>query len=809
MKGLCLTGILTLLPGIKGSTVVDFGAGQIGFQFRAGLDIVLGPFCAQSIQTTSNTKPREQDYINSSKLNMSTALVELSECGSYSPSDDDSTRSGCSNRQDTAAKDKETERATLGSRETIVVSRMKSLVVVVLLATTILVSTGVFLYTKNEQLRAFEESFLADANLVLEAFHQSVERSIEAVDALSVSITSHAIETQSTFPNVSLPDVAFRFGNARILSGSPYVEYIAVVTDETRLGFEAFALSQQTHYQREYEKEYKLRASQDKHFGRSDPEPFMTWNYTDEIYNLSPNGTQVAPMKSGPYLPLLQFSPVMPTFSNLNTLSFPVLSGGFHEAAQTGQAVIDHATNLGSHALGDFDTSKLFSLILSKSQYRHQAQGYLGDPLSSFAYPVFDSFDLETRKVVGVLGTMLYWRIYLDVLPKDTRGVICVLENSNNQTFTYQIDKEVKYLGYGDRHDHEYDGFVQSGDIATYIEEASSPATKSLSSVDLNTAYSRYKIRIYPSDGTKKQHVDSNPVMLALLIVGVFLFSSSVFVLYTIAVARRQRIVMDRAVASSAIVSSLFPSQVRDQIYEENEAGGKTLHPTADSATIEKGVDGLVGKGRPIAEVFEHTTVMFADISGFTSWSASRNPVQVFELLEALYRAFDSLAVRRKVFKVETIGDCYVAVTGLPDPQADHAVLMARFADDCMKRMSQLTMDLASTLGEDTATLAMRVGLHSGPVTGGVLRGQKSRFQLFGDTMNTASRMESNGERGRIHVSQATADALIAKGKSSWVVARPDKITAKGKGEMQTYWVNPHSAANTHVTVASSGVFEL
>jgi class 3 adenylate cyclase len=148
---------------------------------------------------------------------------------------------------------------------------------------------------------------------------------------------------------------------------------------------------------------------------------------------------------------------------------------------------------------------------------------------------------------------------------------------------------------------------------------------------------------------------------------------------------------------------------------------------------------------------------MFTDMVGFTKWSSTRQPVQVFELLETLYRAFDAIAMWRKVFKVETIGDCNVVVTGLPDPQHNHAVVMARFANDCMKRMRQLTMDLASTLGEDTAALAMRVGLHSGPVTGGVLRGQKSRFQWFGDTMNTASQMESNGERDRIHASQATA----------------------------------------------------
>jgi class 3 adenylate cyclase len=74
------------------------------------------------------------------------------------------------------------------------------------------------------------------------------------------------------------------------------------------------------------------------------------------------------------------------------------------------------------------------------------------------------------------------------------------------------------------------------------------------------------------------------------------------------------------------------------------------------------------------------------------------------------------------------------------------------------------------------------IGLHSGPVTAGVLRGERSRFQLFGDTMNTAARMEHNGERGKIQVSQETADLLIAAGKSHWIKAREDKIIAKGKG---------------------------
>lgn len=149
------------------------------------------------------------------------------------------------------------------------------------------------------------------------------------------------------------------------------------------------------------------------------------------------------------------------------------------------------------------------------------------------------------------------------------------------------------------------------------------------------------------------------------------------------------------------------------------------------------------------------------------------------------------------VFKVETIGDCYLAVTGLPEPQVDHAVIMCRFANEMVLKMSQVRNDLVGRLGPETAELQLRVGLHSGPVTAGVLRGQKSRFQLFGDTVNTASRMESTSDKGQIQISQTTADELMDRRKGHWLVARNDKVFAKGKGEMQTYWLRVNSTKSS------------
>jgi class 3 adenylate cyclase len=273
---------------------------------------------------------------------------------------------------------------------------------------------------------------------------------------------------------------------------------------------------------------------------------------------------------------------------------------------------------------------------------------------------------------------------------------------------------------------------------------------------------------------------------------------------------------MESVLQTNRFVATLFPANVRDQIMDYVlDDGGETpfLTEGEDNAEIgdEDNEETNFGayQTKPIADYFPYTTVMFADISGFTAWSSTREPFQVFQLLETLYGAFDDIAERRGVFKVETVGDSYVAVCGLPLPRKDHAVVMARFARDCTKKADKITRKLEVLLGPDTADLAFRTGLHSGPVTGGVLRGKNARFQLFGDTMNTASRMESTGARDRVQVSTKTANLLIAGGKSHWVTPREDTVMAKGKGELQTYWLSMHSSAGTaSVSSGSTGESE-
>lgn len=145
-----------------------------------------------------------------------------------------------------------------------------------------------------------------------------------------------------------------------------------------------------------------------------------------------------------------------------------------------------------------------------------------------------------------------------------------------------------------------------------------------------------------------------------------------------------------------------------------------------------------------------------------------------------------------------------MGVAGLPVPRKDHQTVMARFARDCLYRFSIITKQLEVQLGPGTGDLGLRVGLHSGAVTAGVLRTDNARFQLFGDCMNVAARMEHTGEKGRIQVSQETARLLENAGKGQWVQLRAEKVDVKGKGTMQTYWLDIAAAGSRGTSESGS-----
>jgi Adenylate and Guanylate cyclase catalytic domain len=234
-----------------------------------------------------------------------------------------------------------------------------------------------------------------------------------------------------------------------------------------------------------------------------------------------------------------------------------------------------------------------------------------------------------------------------------------------------------------------------------------------------------YALSIFRTKGFSVQleeKIDDRSSSLAciLFILTSFVITALIFLMYDRFVKRRNQKIVLAAARSNAIISSLFPSQVRDRLF----AAKDEKYNSQDYATPKRQLktmivngefqanvnadaddDDFMYKTKPIADLFPETTILFADIAGFTAWSSVREPTQVFILLETLYRAFDEIAKRRRVFKVETVGDCYVAVTGLPDPRKDHAIAMSRFARECMLRMQVLVRKLEVTLGPDTGDL--------------------------------------------------------------------------------------------------------
>jgi class 3 adenylate cyclase/HAMP domain-containing protein len=178
-----------------------------------------------------------------------------------------------------------------------------------------------------------------------------------------------------------------------------------------------------------------------------------------------------------------------------------------------------------------------------------------------------------------------------------------------------------------------------------------------------------------------------------------------------------------------------------------------------------------------IAEGFDAVTVAFADIVGFTDLSARSTPAEIVKLLNEIFSAFDGLVDKYGLEKIKTIGDAYMVVGGLPAPRDDHA-----------RAIATMTLDMQAFMRGLRATypdLAIRIGIHTGPVVAGVIGTKKFSYDLWGDTVNVASRMELDGERDRIHVSAAAAEALAA----DFDLEERGAIKVKGRGELGTFWL--------------------
>ncbi|KAG2429902.1 hypothetical protein HXX76_010682 [Chlamydomonas incerta] len=185
-----------------------------------------------------------------------------------------------------------------------------------------------------------------------------------------------------------------------------------------------------------------------------------------------------------------------------------------------------------------------------------------------------------------------------------------------------------------------------------------------------------------------------------------------------------------------------------------------------------------------IVQQFSNVTILFSDIVGYTTISAELTPLQVVSLLNDLFSSFDELTQKNNVYKVETIGDALMCVSGCPKEEEprEAAARMARMAQDMINCVANFQCPIPGV------KLKIRIGLHSGPVVAGVVGKRMPRYCLFGDTVNTASRMESTSLPMRIQISEATAKLLTSK--AEFELSARGEVSVKGKGIMNTYWLD-------------------
>jgi adenylate cyclase len=212
--------------------------------------------------------------------------------------------------------------------------------------------------------------------------------------------------------------------------------------------------------------------------------------------------------------------------------------------------------------------------------------------------------------------------------------------------------------------------------------------------------------------------------------------------------------------------------QAEDALRGEQAKSEKLLLNILPQAIAER----LKQNETTIAEYFPEVTVLFADLVGFTPLSITMNPIELVELLNQIFSGFDLLCERHGLEKIKTIGDAYMAVGGIPNPRVDHAEAIAEMALDMQQEIALFNV-------KNKKFFSIRVGIHSGPVVAGVIGIKKFIYDLWGDTVNLASRMESHGLSWRIQVSEVTYSLL----KNKYLLQERGIIEVKGKGPMKTY----------------------
>jgi Adenylate and Guanylate cyclase catalytic domain len=560
------------------------------------------------------------------------------------------------------------------------------------------------------------------ANTVQDAAQFHYQNIAIALQGLSVQISAHAHMSNATFPFVTVGSFESAGQALRSQTGIEALFYSPIVYSEQVYQWHEYTWANQW-----WLEESRYTAMQ---FARENeeltvlPGDFINSTIGPFIYEFV-SSKPVASMENdkgeGPYAPLWLTSPppFNPLVINQNSLASTFSAEVLHPAFFTPDILFSR--------IGDYSgASNSFLKEADHASFHKRLSNYtFSNDTESFALPhcvvvqpVWELPNDASSRTAAFIVASIAWDHYLiNLLPKGVRGITVVLKNDCNQSHTYSLEGNTPYyVGEGDLHDPRYD---KTEKVVPFYDLRAPEITTKL------PGHCLYSFHVYATAELGAGHKKNIPTILTAVVAGAFFITAAAYFFYDWwCVRRRHEKVVGTAAQSDAIVSSLFPSTVRDRLYDDYCTQNANRYRTKsrlrsfmkdvtsefDPQSKSDMADGdiIAYKTKPIADFFPDATVLFADIAGFTAWSSSRAPSQVFVLLETIYHSFDEIACRRKVYKVETIGDCYVAVAGLPDPIQDHAVVMAKFARAAVTVMRQLVTKLELVLGPDTADLSMR-----------------------------------------------------------------------------------------------------
>jgi hypothetical protein len=472
------------------------------------------------------------------------------------------------------------------------------------------------------------------------------------IESASAAITSFALYNETPWPLFTLPHYEVQAGSLLDISGADFLALSPIVTDDTRELWEAYAIANQGWI-------LESRA-----FVGDLEEGVEIPGIPEQIYPLeqtSDGGVS--------YLPVWQTSPAPKdtSFVNFDLLSDPAFRGLFDYILEHRKPTLSPVLNV--------------TLLFGET-----APNFGGNPQSLLVQPIFEDFGNDAR-IVAILVAVLPWdKFFENLLHEGVERITCVLKDTCGDEFTYKINgPEAFYIGEGDLHDREYDQLEYTSEFDPFRESEDREKTGEEEDTAKSNSSCMYSLHLYPTDQLHDEYATNKPVLLTVSVVAVFLFTSIVFLLYDAMVKRRQALVLKSAERSNAIVSSLFPADIRDRLFKHGESGESKKKNDREIAKAKGGVlssltdapkmrlntflkddddeeDGILERNqadgaspvevydtKPIADLFPNTTVMFGDIAGFTAWSSVREPTQVFTLLETVYRAFDNIAKRRRV----------------------------------------------------------------------------------------------------------------------------------------------------------------